>query len=134
MPHINQFSSFQYAGHEPPVYRGLAARTPGVRVGSLIVSSLSVQESRQLTADALLEGSWHLRTLLQSEAMPSRVKSLAGVEAVLWTHQALPTLARRDAPVRRQERVRPPRKGTLPWERQERMTRWSWCSIDTSSP
>src|SRR5713226_7742697 len=107
---------FLVLGSRTPRYTGgLAARAPVVRVASPIVSSLSVQESRQLAADAPLDGSWRLRTLLQSEAMPSRVKSLAGVEAVLWTQQALPTLARRDAPVRRQERVRPPRKGTLPW-------------------
>ena len=34
------------------------------------------------------DGSWHPGTPPQSLALPSRVKRFAGVEPVLWTHQA----------------------------------------------
>src|SRR5260221_4234401 len=62
-----------------------------------------------------LEGSWHSQTLLQSDALPSRVKSPAGVGTVLWTQQALPTWARRAVQEGLPGLVRPPLTGSSPF-------------------
>jgi hypothetical protein len=101
--------------HEPPGFvRGLASRNLRVEVCKPVVSSLSAQWRRPPRAGTPLEGSWDRQTLLQSDALPSRVKSPAGVGTVLWTQQAFPTWARRAVRESPPGLVRQPLTGSSP--------------------